>query len=130
MRSFNKRRGVLGQWAIAILVTMVLAFLMSVAPVSGDPYCGDTCSGEMFVKQGEKTETQKAKVCQVRINGKIKTKWAIKTKVCNYGWWIKKCVDNDWCKNTKKCAFLKNLPDKQIRYSTSCSPWKITYVVE
>lgn len=128
MRSFDKRRGVLGKWAIVIMMALVLAFLASVAPVSGaakTKYCSDTCGKSVNSKTSgysEWDEHVRTKICKTSKG----TKYLVKDRHCEKGNIIKICHHRAYCPNTGKCAetteFIKNVGKWK-----HCDPWDKYY---
>lgn len=134
MRSFDKRRGVLGKWAIVIMMALVLAFLASVAPVNGaakTKYCSDTCSKSIKSDDpdyGYHTwdEDKKTKICKTSKG----TKYLYQHRECATGGIIKECHKRSYCDNTKKCAEIGDPIVKQIGTWKSCTKWEKTYGTE
>jgi hypothetical protein len=108
MRSSDKRRGAIGPWAIIIMMALVLAFLVSVAPVSGGSagkYCSDTCGKNIKSDDPEYGYTswhehKETKICTTRKG----TKYLIQDRDCESGSYIKICHHRAYCDQTKACA--------------------------
>jgi hypothetical protein len=126
MRSSNKRRGVLGQWAMIMILAFLLAFLVSAIPVSGAKYCGATCGPWLDQQTGSYNEHQESKVCTYKIGGKTYIKWAIKDRTCTTGYKYKNCHHRSWCTNTNACADIDTYPQNGYNYKT-CTPWNVKY---
>lgn len=124
MRSSNKRRGALDQWAIVIMMALVLAFLVGVAPVSGAKYCSDTCGKKIqsddpdygFISWHEHKET---KICKTSQG----TKYLIQDRDCEKGSYIKECNHRVYCANTKSCAEVEPGYIKIVGTWKECTPW-------
>lgn len=124
MRSSNKMSGALGKMAIVIILALVLAFLVSVAPISAVPKkCSDFCDPKVKVKTAEWPEHLETKICKTSRG----TKWLIKDRVCTAGDYIKQCQKREYCPNTKVCAKVGNKFPVVVSHWKSCTAWKKHY---
>ncbi len=128
MRSSDKRRGALGRLAIIIMMVLVLAFLVSVAPVSGakPKYCSDSCGKKLKSDPGpqdcwhEHTETR---ICKTSRG----VKWLIQDRDCCNGYYYKICHHRAWCDNTGACAEVGAGWEKVIGHWKTCDKWEKRY---
>ena len=123
MSSSDKSKRALGRWAIIIALVLMLAFLMSVATVSGasPSSCKDKYSVlKKSPVQSSGTEGgQWVKVC---VNKRLGVaKWAYKWKDCKYGFTYKIFYDYDYCYKTKKCILLSSAPTDPIGTWKQCT---------
>ncbi len=123
MRSSDKRRGALGQWATVIMMALVLAFLVGVAPVSGAKYCSDTCGKKIKdTDPGDVTrwhEHKETKICKTAKG----TKYLIQDRDCAKGIYIRMCHDRVYCTQTKACAEIGPAYEKKAGSWKECDPW-------
>ncbi len=129
MRSSNKGGGVLGKWTTIIVLALLLAFLVSAAPVSGavsKKQCVTKC-GILQKKQTAVTPEHQEQYLGTITLRKIKyERWLIKDRTCKSGYYYRICEPRSWCENTKYCAIGVKYESRGADYKT-CSPWKAKY---
>jgi hypothetical protein len=125
MRLSNKRRGVLGQWTTIIALALLLAFLVSVVPVScgSTPSgCADTCLNRLQTTHASQCEAYK--VCIWWENGVQKSLWRKRCRDCvTKDTWQDcyhqvRCTANGLCEQQPQPYLTK-----KVNTQTTCGSW-------
>lgn len=115
--------GALGKMAIVIILALVLAFLVSVAPVSAVKKCSDSCGAKIKDLSSERCwpEQVATKICKTSRG----TKWLVKDRTCCAGDYIRWCYHREPCSNKKySCAQVGDAFKKVVGHYKTCTPWK------
>ncbi len=124
----NKSRRVLGKLAILIMLVLLLAFLVGVAPVSSAPVCRERCGPTQKEILSTQQDCKPAKkVGTILQNGQVKTLYKQQCRDCQIGDYYRMCQAMAYCKNTKTCA-PSGSPQKTITGAfKKCGPYRWVY---
>jgi hypothetical protein len=133
MKSPNKRKIVLGPWAIAIMLALLLAFLILVAPINAQPSanrpCSDRCD-KVDISTATEDQCQTVKVRTWMENGVQKTLWASRCKAeCTRTDTHRICYHQIRCANNRVCeridpAYSDTVSKSKIQCHTGWGRWR------
>ncbi len=122
----------MGQLAIVIVMALVLAFLVSVAPVSGAKLktCKDYCDKKEIVWDEEDVLQEKCvPICYIRSADEIK--WKYSWRWCDFGHYEQWCYDQVYCPNSGCMKIDGSDYNKLIKkpgFVSKCTKWYYTFV--